>query len=107
MSEPVSEEEKAVAHLVKFMEGFYIAIIAALFWQKIGKTCISWVSFSDARGSVLTLEHFSYLYVSPLPHLWNMDNSTVSTPLLQSGHKKDSILMYMRSLNSNRYYKRI
>lgn len=31
MSEPVSEEEKAVAHLVKFMEGFYIAIIAALF----------------------------------------------------------------------------
>lgn len=31
MSEPASEEEKAVARLVKFMAGFYIAIIAALF----------------------------------------------------------------------------
>lgn len=31
MSEPVSGEEKAVAHLVKFMEGFYIAITATLF----------------------------------------------------------------------------
>lgn len=34
MSEPVSGEEKAVASLVEFMEGFYIAIIATVFSGK-------------------------------------------------------------------------
>lgn len=60
MPEPVSEEEKAVAHLVKFVAGFYIAIIATVFGQKIGKTFPEFY-FLSARGSILTLEHFSCL----------------------------------------------